>query len=102
MRIIIAGYETPDLPEHFGKIQHYNTIRHRVGRPQPLRTLTVPNLFGSWASTYDKAKGTAQAHRFSRHPAEMIICRTLATYKGQASTYDKACRLGLSQNFSDG
>jgi hypothetical protein len=31
------------------------------------------------------AKGTAQAHRFSRHPAEMIIRRTLATYKGQES-----------------
>ncbi len=28
------------------------------------------------------AKGTPQAHRFPRHPAEMIICRTLATYKG--------------------
>jgi hypothetical protein len=29
------------------------------------------------------AKGTPQAHRFPRHPAEMIICRTLATYKGR-------------------
>jgi hypothetical protein len=30
------------------------------------------------------AKGTPQAHRFPRHPAEMIICRTLATYKGRS------------------
>jgi hypothetical protein len=28
-------------------------------------------------------QGTPQAHRFPRHPAEMIICRTLATYKGR-------------------
>jgi hypothetical protein len=29
------------------------------------------------------AKGTAQAHRFPRHPAEMIFCRTLATYNNE-------------------
>ena len=29
------------------------------------------------------AKGTPQAHRFPRHPAEMIIRRTLTTYKGR-------------------
>ena len=28
------------------------------------------------------AKGTPQAHCFPSHPREMIICRTLATYKG--------------------
>jgi hypothetical protein len=61
-------------------------------------------VFGARKSCYTRMfflhKGTAQAHRFSRHPAEMII--SLATYKGQAPTYDKACRLSLSQNFSDG
>src|SRR5580658_9893367 len=30
------------------------------------------------------AKGTPQAHRFPRHPAEMIIRRTFATYKGRS------------------
>ncbi len=42
---------------------------------------------------------TPQAHRFPRHPAEMIICRTLATYKGRSNSgrryrRDSRCRPG--------
>jgi hypothetical protein len=40
------------------------------------------------------AKGTPKAHRFSRHPAKMIICRTLATYKGQRFNGSAAILIG--------
>jgi hypothetical protein len=40
-----------------------------------------------------------QAHRFSRHPAEMIICRTLARYKGRRFNGSAAILIG---RFFDG
>jgi hypothetical protein len=40
------------------------------------------------------AKGTPKAHRFSHHPAEMIIFRTLATYKRQRFNRSAAILIG--------
>jgi len=55
------------------------------------------------------AKGTPQAHRFPRHPAEMSFCRTLATYKERpllsaprTDPYVQLARIRLPPSMFDG